>query len=206
METQDLISEVKLFVCGDVKTPQRAKGDAGIDLYVPNFSEQFIKDLTEKNPGQPIKWQIQPTLLSEDEFKEDPNKSGFILLSPHEDLLIPTYVKSLIPEDIYLRMANKSGVCTKQKLVVGAEVIDSSYEGIIHMHVFNNSNTAKIIQFGQKFCQMIPEKYSNSEIEVWYDTNLPQFEEMKNRTTVEDFYKDHKSERGEGGFGSTSLK
>ena len=34
-------SDIKLFVCGDVKTPQRAKGDAGIDFFVPNFSEQF---------------------------------------------------------------------------------------------------------------------------------------------------------------------
>ena len=28
---------------------------------------------------------------------------------------------------------------------------------------------------------------------------------MKNRTTAEEFYKDHNSDRGEGGFGSTSL-
>ena len=41
-------SDIKLFVCGDVKAPQRAKGDAGIDFFVPNFSEQFLKDLTDK--------------------------------------------------------------------------------------------------------------------------------------------------------------
>ena len=44
-------TDIRLFVCGDVKTPQRAKGDAGIDFYVPNFSEQFLKDLTEKRIG-----------------------------------------------------------------------------------------------------------------------------------------------------------
>ena len=29
---------------------------------------------------------------------------------------------------------------------------------------------------------------------------------MKNQTTAEEFYKDHNSSRGEGGFGSTGLK
>ena len=134
-------SEIKLFVCGDVKSPQRAKGDAGIDFFVPNFSEQFLKDLTDKNPGSPLRFQIQMVPLTEEEFNEDPNKAGFITLPAHEDLLIPTYVKSRIPEGMYIRMANKSGVATKQKLVVGAEVVDSTYEGIIHMHVFNNSNS-----------------------------------------------------------------
>ena len=39
------MSNIKLLVCGDVKAPQRKFGDAGIDLFVPNYSEQFIKDL-----------------------------------------------------------------------------------------------------------------------------------------------------------------
>ncbi len=198
-------SEIKLFVCGDVKTPQRAKGDAGIDFYVPNFSEEFLKDLTNKNPGSPIKYQIQMVPLSEEEFKENPNKAGFIILPAHEDLLIPTYIKARIPEGMYIRMANKSGVCTKQKLVVGAEVVDSTYEGIIHMHVFNNSNSSRIIDFGQKLCQGVPERYSPDDLDVWYDSSIAKFNDMKNRTTAEEFYKDHNSERGENGFGSTSL-
>ena len=52
-------SDIKLFVCGDVKAPQRAKGDAGIDFFVPNFSEQFLKDLTDKNSGAPMRYQVQ---------------------------------------------------------------------------------------------------------------------------------------------------
>ncbi len=198
-------SEIKLFVCGDVKSPQRAKGDAGIDFFVPNFSEQFLKDLTDKNPGSPLRFQIQMVPLTEEEFNEDPNKAGFITLPAHEDLLIPTYVKSRIPEGMYIRMANKSGVATKQKLVVGAEVVDSTYEGIIHMHVFNNSNTSRIIHFGQKLCQGVPERYSPDELDIWYDSSIDKFKDMKNQTTAEEFYKDHNSDRGEGGFGSTSL-
>lgn len=198
--------DVKLFVCGDVKTPQRAKGDAGIDFYVPNFSEQFLKDLTEKNPGAPLKYQIQMVPLSEEEFKENPNKAGYIVLPAHEDLLIPTYVRTLVPEGVYIRMANKSGVATKQKLVVGAEVVDSTYEGIVHIHVFNNSNTARIIEFGQKLCQGIPEKYVEKDLNIWYDSSLEIFKDMKNQTTFEKFYEGHNSARGEGGFGSTGTK
>lgn len=199
-------SDIKLFVCGDVKAPQRAKGDAGIDFFVPNFSEQFLKDLTDKNSGAPMRYQVQMVPLTEEEFKNDPNKAGFIVLPAHEDLLIPTYVKSRIPEGMYIRMANKSGVCTKQKLIVGAEVIDSTYEGIIHIHVFNNSNSSRIIEFGQKLAQGVPEKYCADDLDVWYDSSIEKFKDMKNQTTAEEFYKDHNSARGEGGFGSTGLK
>lgn len=198
-------SDIKFFICGDVKAPQRAKGDAGIDFYVPNFSEQFLKDLTDKNVGQPMRYQIHMVPLTEEEFNENPNKAGFIVLPAHEDLLIPTYIKARIPEGMYIRMANKSGVCTKQKLVVGAEVVDSTYEGIIHMHVFNNSNKSRIIEFGQKLCQGVPEKYATDDLDVWYDSSIEKFKDMKNQTTVEEFYKDHNSDRGENGFGSTGT-
>ena len=62
-------SDIKLFVCGDVKAPQRAKGDAGIDFFVPNFSEQFLKDLTDKNPGAPMKYQKKNLKMSQ--IKQD---------------------------------------------------------------------------------------------------------------------------------------
>lgn len=195
---------IKFFVCGDVNPPKRNTGeDAGFDLFVPNLSEQFIKDLAEKNPGSVARWGVMGAPKDEEEAKK--GEGLFLYLLPNEDLLIPTYIKSRMPSDYCLRISNKSGVATKQKLIVGAEIVDSSYEGIIHMHVINTSNRMQMINFGQKLCQAIPIKINNLEHEVFYDNKIEQFKEFKNFVSEEDFYDGHKSDRGSGGFGSTGL-
>ena len=196
--------QVKLFVCGDVKPPQRKKGDAGIDFFMPNLSEQFIKDLTEKNPGQPFRWGLVGAPQNEKDVEE--NKGIYLYLPAHEDLLIPTYVKARFPENVVLRMSNKSGVSTNQKFLIGAEIIDSSYEGMIHIHIFNASNNQRFIEFGQKIAQAIPLYFDDKPIELYYDNTIEKYKEFKNFVSLEDFYKDHNSERGEGGFGSTGIK
>jgi len=194
---------VKLFVCGDTKAPQRRAGDAGIDFFMPNLSEQFIKDLTEKNPGQPFKWGLVGAPQNEEEVKN--NQGVYLYLPPHEDLLIPTYVKARFPENVVLMITNKSKVATSQKLTIGADTIDSSYEGIIHIHVFNSSNNLRFIEFGQKLAQGVPKVINNKEIEIFYDNSIEAFKEYKNFISVDQFYDGHTNVRGEGGFGSTGT-
>jgi dUTPase len=196
---------VKFFVCGDVKPPQRKAGDAGCDFFVPNLSEQFVKDLTEKNPGQPFRWGLVVAPANEEDVKE--NKGVYLYLPAHEDLLIPTYVKARFPDNIVLQVNNKSGVAVNQKLGFGANVIDSSYEGMIHIHVFNHSNNNRFIEFGQKLVQMIPIQFDNQDIEIFYDNSIEAFKEYKNFITVEEFYAGHSTHRGEKGFGEgTGIK
>ena len=199
------MDNVKFFVMGDVKPPQRKAGDAGIDFFVPNLSEQFIKDLTEKNPGQPFRWGLVGAPQNEEDMKE--NKGIYIYLPAHEDLLIPTYIKARFPENMALQANNKSGVATNQKLIFGAQLVDASYEGIIHIHVFNASNNQRFIEFGQKLIQFVPIYINKEEIELYYDNKIEAFKEYKNFVSIEDFYKDHSSHRGEKGFSEgTGLK
>ena len=40
---------IKLLVCGDVKVPKRNLGDAGIDFFVPNYSDDFRLRLIREN-------------------------------------------------------------------------------------------------------------------------------------------------------------
>ena len=193
------MSKVKFFVCGDTKAPQRIAGqDAGIDVFVPNISDALINDLQTLNAGHPYRWHI----IGVPSDKEDENKGLFICVGPGCDINIPTYLKAYIPSDEYLRVANKSGVCTKQKFIVGADTIDSSYEGVIHIHLFNESNEMRMIELGQKIAQLIPTKINNEDIDVWYDSSIKGFSEFKNQTSVEDFYKGHDSVRKDSGFGS----
>lgn len=192
---------VKFFVCGDTTPPVRAAGfDAGVDVFVPNLTEKFVMDLTSKNPGHPFKWGIIGTPVENEENIKQ-NEGLYIYLSPGEDLLIPTYLKTRFPNDMYLKVANKSGVCTKQKLVVGADTIDSSYEGICHVHVFNASNSMRFIEFGQAIAQFIPIKIDNKEIEIVFDESLENFKDRALRSTSEAFYEGHESKRHEKGFG-----
>lgn len=184
------MSNIKLLVCGDVKAPQRKFGDAGIDLFVPNYSEKFIKDLQECNPDMTIEGFGNVNI-----HFDKANQKHVIQLKSSCDVRIPSYVKALIPPDMCLRMTNKSGVATKQKLIVGAELIDSLYEGICNIHLFNVSNRITVIDFGQKISQMVPIKIDPEDIDVYYEKVI----------SSEDFYKDHDHSRGLGGFGSTGL-
>lgn len=202
-------TNVKFYVCGDVKPPVRKAGlDAGIDVFVPNLTEKFMVDLTAKNPGHPFRWGVigSPIEKSEDGKEPGQNDGLYLYIAPHEDLLIPTYLKARFPDNMYLRCANKSGRCTKQKLIVGADTIDASYEGIIHVHVFNASNSMRFIQFGQSIAQFIPTLIDNSEIDVWYDEKNPLFKDLKQQTSEEKFYEGHVTERGDKGFGAGNAQ
>lgn len=196
-------NNVKILVCGDTKTPVRAAGfDAGIDVFVPNLTEKFMKDLTDKNPGHPFRWGVVGTPPeNEEEIKQ--NEGLYLYLAPGEDLLIPTYLKARIPNNMYLKVANKSGVCTKQKLVVGADTVDSSYEGIMHVHIFNASNAMRFIQFGQSIAQLIPTLIDNQNIEVYFDESVDIFKDKADneKTSFEKFYEGHESKRKDKGFG-----
>lgn len=59
-----MIETIKFLKTRSVKSPSRAnKYDAGIDFYVPEFTEDFLKDLREKNPDiliQPVSIVLMP--------------------------------------------------------------------------------------------------------------------------------------------------
>lgn len=116
-----------------------------------------------------------------------PNNIKPIEVPPGMDILIPTGIKVELPDDTALIAFNKSGVCTKQGLQVGACVVDSDYRGQIHMHVFNYSNVIQFIEPGQKLVQFVL---------------LPYHQAKLLETTEESF---STTQRGEGGFGSTGL-
>ena len=164
-----------------VKSPKCNVGqDAGIDFYVPSYSDGFVKVFKEKNPDKEI---------------EEKDGKYFIRVAPHSDVNIPSGIYSSFPNNIALVGANKSGVASKQKLIYGAHVIDASYQGIIHLHMINTSDNEQIINLDEKVVQFIPFVIDISGISVSEESEV-----SKN-----DFYDGKKTERGDGAFGSTSL-
>jgi dUTP pyrophosphatase len=106
---------------------------------------------------------------------------------PGKAILIPSGVKAQVPEGYALIAFNKSGIATKEGLIVGACVVDEDYEGEIHIHMINVGDKVVDILPGQKLTQfvLLQINYQNTEVV----NELPKRE----------------SERGSGGFGSTGI-
>lgn len=145
-----------------VKDPVRDLGNAGIDTFVPDYSEEYLSDLKAKNPDLDI------TDLR-------------ILVKPQESVLIPLGLKTKFGPDLALEAANKSGVATKKKLFVGASVVDSSYQGEIHAHFVNVGKEDQVIQYGDKIVQFIPRLIDYCEIGITSGATSEEFYE--GRTT-----------------------
>jgi len=167
---------IKFLKTRQVKSPARAnKYDAGIDFFVPEFTEKFIEDMKAKNPDCPF----------------IPLEDGFIL-RPHERILIPSGIHCQMSKPgRALITANKSGVATKTGLIFGAQVVDYEYQGEIHISLINTSNQNVRIYAGMKAIQFLETPVFNSDIEV---------EEGKK---PEEFYIEITT-RGVGGFGSSN--
>lgn len=158
--------------------PKRNLGDAGIDVYFPKESVEFTNKILE----------ISKRCVGWDFIKKG------IIIEPMGDVLIPTMLYSKMPSNVALKVMNKSGVATKMKLTKVAELIDSSYQGMIAIHLFNLSKENVELKYDERFVQLVPILIDNDPISVSDCENL------------DDFYKDIDSVRGAGGFGHSGLK
>jgi len=111
-------------------------------------------------------------------------------VGPNERVLIPSGIKVNIPKGYTLIAFNKSGISSKYGLDVMACVVDEDYQGEIHLSLVNTSDDYIDLQCGMKIVQflLIPINYCNIELIEDEDT----------------LYKTN-TERGENGFGSTSI-
>lgn len=128
--------------------------------------------------------------------------AGFDLFYTRNDVLvIPSRGSALIPTDIaiaiplgtYARIAPRSGLALKNKLDVGAGVVDYDYRGPIGVVMFNHSDVDYTVNNGDRIAQLILERIDN--------TSSPIEVESFNETT----YTSSVGSRGTGGFGSTGL-
>lgn len=121
-----------------------------------------------------------------------PNDWHLTKLFPGQSANIPSGLKVRLPEGMALVMFNKSGRAVKDSLQVGACVIDGDYTGEVHLHVFNVGKDPVLLKPGEKLVQGLI---------------LPiGFPEMVEESDEKSCFRDLKTERGEGGFGSTGLQ
>lgn len=105
-----------------------------------------------------------------------------------EWLAIETGITFEFPNNVYARVAPRSGLAFKNGIQVGAGVVDSDYRGTIKAILFNHGKVPFVVKVGDRIAQLIFEKIviPDAMEEVPYDilTN---------------------TDRGTGGFGSTGT-
>jgi len=130
------------------------------------------------------------TIIKFDEEKGE----NYFLLYPHQRINIPSGLKLRMENpNRALIAANKSGIASKKGLIFGAQVVDYSYKGEIHINVINTSTEVARIYENMKLIQFLETPIFNSDIEV---TNLSD-------TPINKFYKGMIDDRGDKGFGSS---
>lgn len=116
----------------------------------------------------------------------------WIKILPGSKVLIPSGVHVKLPTQVFLVGENKSGIASKRGLIKAAQVIDTDYEGQIHINMINPTANSVFIKPGEKIIQFVP----------YFQPNMT---EAKEYSSKEALYKNSDSIRGEGGFGSSGI-
>lgn len=160
----------------NVKSPQRKLGDAGIDFFIPEYDGEICEYIENRNPRF-----VEACGLLDEEGITIPGET---------DVLIPSGVKYKIPQNVALVQFTKSGVGSKKNLDCFNGVGDASYQGELHIHLRNMNKFPVKVAWGEKIAQFVPVVYDISEV---------------NCVETDEGFFTEKTERGEGGFGSTGI-
>lgn len=111
---------------------------------------------------------------------------GNLVIPAKGRAVVPTAVSMAIPAGCYGRIAPRSSLAAKHGIDIGAGVIDSDYRGLIGVILFNHGNHDYTVSHGDRIAQIIITPYVDPEF-------------------VEVYQALEKSERDQGGFGSTGV-
>lgn len=105
------------------------------------------------------------------------------VIEAKSSIIIPTGIYIGLPDGYEAQIRSRSGLAFKYDIQAHVGTIDADYTGEIKVKLFNHSDNKFVVQPGERIAQMIINKIEKVE---WKEVT-----ELK------------KTERGEGGFGST---
>lgn len=111
-----------------------------------------------------------------------------VTIEPNSVVFIDTGVHIEVPEGYVLELKEKSGLAKKHGIQILGGIIDAGYTGSIGAILKNNFSTPCHFDAGEKICQFLI-----------YKIETPSF-------LLVDEFDNPDTERGNGGFGSTSNK
>jgi dUTP pyrophosphatase len=178
-------SIIKFIKTREVKTPEYGTpGSAGLDFFIPTNIP-----VMEFEKGQRLKTD-EPAFEIGFTVKNNSSIVKNIVILPHKSILIPSGIKMKIPNGYAGLFVDKSGVSSKAQLTLLAKLIDSDYQGELHINLLNTSDKEVVLTAGDKIAQLILLPVMSAKLEF-----------CSKETDV--FAS--KSVRGEGGFGSTNA-
>ena len=115
---------------------------------------------------------------------------------------IPSGIKVKVPQDMMLKIDNKSGVALKKGLLVGATIVDTGYRGEVHLNLFKvvAGKEDKKTWYGKRYTVLTPGEKITQGILIRISTE--NITEVSNK----EYEKGPKTKRSTGGFGSTGTK
>lgn len=139
---------IKVYKTKPVKAPNRGtKHSVGFDLFIPDFSQDFMEDFKAKNLFGNI-------------------KNSKIVIEPMSSVIIPSGLKFQVPRGFYLQVANKSGIAVKKTILHTAEIIDEDYKGEVFIGLINLSGYPQELKPGEKIIQLLLKRAYYEDIEV----------------------------------------
>lgn len=150
--------KIQFYKLGKVQLPNKAHNeDAGIDFYIPSYSEQFIDELKKIN-------HFNTNIII--------NETYFQISSTLKSILIPSLLKVKIPKNYCIVFFNKSSIATKFHYQIGACVIDENYTDQFYYHLFLlNNSKPKRFYYDTKIVQGLLIEVPKIEIEEIYEYN-----------------------------------
>lgn len=126
-----------------------------------------------------------PTEGTEDSAGYDLYSVEEVTIWPGKRKTISTGLRLTCPAGTYMRIAPRSGLAHKNGIATMAGVIDRDYLGVVGVILRNTGEEPFSVKSGDRIAQGIFERYEK-----------PGFEQVENL---------EKTDRGEGGFGSTGI-
>ena len=95
-------------------------------------------------------------------YKSTPDTAAYDLyapedkdISPRSNAIVSLDLRIAIPKGFFGKIFSRSGLFLNHKITVEAGVIDSGYQGIVHVLLFNHSDEKFSVKVGQRIAQVI---------------------------------------------------
>ena len=85
----------------------------------------------------------------------NPASGSPAFINPSFSARLQTGLRFGVPHGYMLQVMNRSSIAAKRDLIVGAHVIDSSYDGEVFIDMHNIGNITEVIEPGTKIAQIV---------------------------------------------------
>ena len=108
------------------------------------------------------------------DLRYNPEEDWPTKIDPGQSMILGTGLKFGIPHGYMIQIMNRSGNAAKKRLMVGACVVDSGYDGEVFVNLHNIGKKVQIINVGDKIAQavvipVVPVRFLETKNDNLYD-------------------------------------